>query len=104
LATLPPEEQAVEISQSKSQLGDRIGAVVRSFAYPVGGPQHFNRTSVELVRAAGYEMAFTFNTGIENLPVADRFRIRRESAHSFDVLEAKVRMPALMGLRQKQQV
>lgn len=102
LATLSAEEQSAEIKDSRASLSAQLGSEVRSFAYPVGGPQHINATSVALVREAGYEQAFTFNTGIESLPLADRFRIRRESAHSFDLLEAKVLMPSLMGIRQKQ--
>jgi peptidoglycan/xylan/chitin deacetylase (PgdA/CDA1 family) len=101
LATLSPEEQAEEIGMSKAQLSDHLGEAVRSFAYPVGGPRHFNDTSVNLVRSSGYLMAFTFNTGMETLPLTDLFRIRRESAHSFDLLQAKVRMPSLMGIRAK---
>jgi hypothetical protein len=77
---------------------------VLSFAYPVGGTQHINSHSVRLAQEAGYEQAFTFNTGIARLPIADRFRIPRESAHSFDVLRAKTLMPGLMGLREKRAV
>lgn len=104
LATLGHEQQAIEIKQSRARLELNIGCRVRSFAYPVGGPQHFNSTSVELVKEAGYELAFSFNTGIETLPIVNRFRIRREAADSFDLLEAKVLMPSLMGIRQKQAV
>jgi peptidoglycan/xylan/chitin deacetylase (PgdA/CDA1 family) len=102
LATLPPEQQEREIKSSRAELESRVGFPVRSFAYPVGGPQHINRISVELARQAGYEQAFTFNTGIAELPIADRYRIPRESAHSFELLKAKVLMPGLMGLRNKQ--
>jgi peptidoglycan/xylan/chitin deacetylase (PgdA/CDA1 family) len=104
LATLSPEQQEREIKASRAELAARIGADVRSFAYPVGGPQHINSHSVRLVREAGYEQAFTFNTGIARLPFADRFQIPRESAHSFDVLRAKALMPRLMGLREKRAV
>ena len=104
LATLTVEEQAKEIKGSREELAAHIGNEIRSFAYPVGGPQHINATSVALAKESGYQLAFTFNTGIEVLPIADQFRIRRESAHSFELLEAKVLMPSLMGIRQKQAV
>jgi peptidoglycan/xylan/chitin deacetylase (PgdA/CDA1 family) len=104
LATLSPEQQEREIKSSRLELAKRIGADIRSFAYPVGGPQHINRDSVRLVREAGYEQAFTFNTGIARLPIADQFQIPRESAHSLDVLRAKTLMPGLMGLREKRAV
>jgi peptidoglycan/xylan/chitin deacetylase (PgdA/CDA1 family) len=99
LATLNAKEQGREIADSRRELRAITGSEVRSFAYPVGGPQHFNDTSVSLVRAAGYEQAFTFNTGITSLPVADRFRIPRESAKSLALLKAKALLPGFMGLR-----
>jgi peptidoglycan/xylan/chitin deacetylase (PgdA/CDA1 family) len=104
LATLSPEQQEREIKASRAELAARIGADVLSFAYPVGGPQHINSHSVRLVREAGYEQAFTFNTGIAKLTTVDRFQIPRESANSFDVLRAKTLMPGLMGLREKRAV
>ena len=104
LATLSPEQQAVEIGESRKQLAVHVGAEVRSFAYPVGGLEHINSNSVALAEEAGYELAFTFNTGMETLPIEDRFRIRRESAHTFELLEAKVLMPSLMGIRLKRAI
>jgi len=104
LATLPCERQRHEIVASRGELAARIGGDVLSFAYPVGGLKHFNNQSVELVREAGYEQAFTFNTGIARIPVTERYQIPRESAHSFDVLRAKILMPGLMGLREKRAV
>jgi peptidoglycan/xylan/chitin deacetylase (PgdA/CDA1 family) len=99
LATLKPEEQAREIGESRRELQAITGSNVISFAYPVGGPQHFNETSVKLVRSAGYEQAFSFNTGISALPINDRFRIPRESAKSFALLKAKALLPGFMGMR-----
>lgn len=104
LATLTPEQQEREIKSSRPELAGRLAADVHSFAYPVGGPQHINNHSIRLVREAGYQQAFTFNTGIARLPVSDRFQIPRESAHSFDLLKAKILMPGLMGLREKRAV
>jgi peptidoglycan/xylan/chitin deacetylase (PgdA/CDA1 family) len=104
LATLTNGQQEREIKSSRTELAARIGAEVLSFAYPVGGPQHINSHSVSFVRDAGYQQAFTFNTGIASIPVQDRFLIPRESAHSFEILKAKVWMPGLMGLREKRAV
>ena len=98
LATLTPEEQAHEIKGSKRSLEAVLGREVLSFAYPVGGPQHINDHSVRLAREAGYRQAFTFLTGMASLPLADRFRIPRESAVSLDALKAKALLPRVMGL------
>jgi peptidoglycan/xylan/chitin deacetylase (PgdA/CDA1 family) len=104
LATLGEEEQASEIRESRRELQAILGQSVVSFAYPVGGLQHFNEASVRLVRESGYEQAFTFNTGMSTLPVHDQFRIPRESAKSLELLKAKVRMPGLMGLKARRAV
>jgi len=101
LATLTADEQSVEIHESRRELQRVVGDDIRSFAYPVGGPRHFNETSVSLVRTAGYQQAFSFNTGIAGLPITDRYRIARESAKSFELLKAKVLLPGFMGLRSK---
>lgn len=98
LATLDPLVQKREIFDSRRELQAIIGSSIASFAYPVGGPPHFNELSVALVREAGYDQAFTFNTGNASLPVRDRFRIPRESASSLPVLKAKALLPSLMGM------
>jgi peptidoglycan/xylan/chitin deacetylase (PgdA/CDA1 family) len=99
LATLDTDDQAREIHGSRRELEAIVGGDILSFAYPVGGPRHFNETSVRLVREAGYQQAFTFNTGISFPPIADTFRIPRESAKSFALLKAKALMPGFMGLK-----
>lgn len=101
LATLPYEQQHHEIVASRGELAARISSDVLSFAYPVGGLKHFNKHSLDLVREAGYEQAFTYNTGVAELPIPDRFQIPRVFAHALDDLKAKTLMPRLMGLRRK---
>jgi len=101
LATLAPDVQGREIKESRRELKAIVGSDILSFAYPVGGPQHFDRHSVALAQEAGYELAFTFNTGMSRLPLHDRFQIPRESAKSLALLRAKVLVPGLMGLRSR---
>ncbi len=98
LATLTVEDQAREIHESQRVLEALLGAPIRSFAYPVGGPDHINPESVRLVREAGYSQAFTFNTGTARVPPTDRFQIPRESADTLAMLKSKVLLPGLMGL------
>jgi peptidoglycan/xylan/chitin deacetylase (PgdA/CDA1 family) len=104
LATLPPPEQAREIGDSRGDLAARIHGEVMSFAYPVGGVRHIDSNSVACVREAGYQLAFTFNTGMARLPLGDRFQIPRESADTVEILQAKALMPGLMGVREKRAV
>jgi peptidoglycan/xylan/chitin deacetylase (PgdA/CDA1 family) len=100
LATLGPETQAEEIMESRRWLQHEVGSDIVSFAYPVGGPRHLDHHSVRLVRQAGYSQAFTFNTGIASVPVADRFQIPRESARTLSALKAKALLPRVMGLKE----
>ena len=96
LATLTDAEQEVEIRESRRRLEGVLGCRVRSFAYPVGGPAHINEASSRLVREAGYDLAFTFNTGAVRVPVANRFRIPREPADTLELLEAKALFSSLI--------
>jgi peptidoglycan/xylan/chitin deacetylase (PgdA/CDA1 family) len=101
LATLDPLVQKREIVDSKRELESILGCSIASFAYPVGGPQHYDEHSVAFVREAGYVQAFTYNTGTVTLPISDRFRIPRESARTLDILKAKARLPGVMGMRER---
>ena len=104
LATLDPSEQESEIVESRRQLQAIVGHGITSFAYPVGGPQHIDHHSVRLARKAGYDLAFTFNTGISSVPIVDRFQIPRESASSLAVLKAKAFLPGVMGIGERRTV
>lgn len=98
LATLAPSEQAREIIESRRMLGTLAAGPISSFAYPVGGPHHYNDDSLRLVREAGYTLAFSFNTGLSPVPLADRFQVPRESASTLAVLRCKAMLPSVMGL------
>jgi len=50
---------------------------IHSFSYPVGGYDHFTSETKELVRQAGYEMAFSFTHEINEVSAIDRYAIRR---------------------------
>ena len=99
LATMDSAAQSLEIEGSRQALEAILGCRVTSFAYPVGGPAHINSHSVALARQAGFDLAFTFNTGMAALPIADPFQIPRESATTMELLVAKALLPGLMGLR-----
>jgi len=99
LTTLGPGEQVKEILESNHKLCEIVGEPINSFAYPVGGPQHYDRESIASVRETGHRLAFTFNTGVSELPVTDRFQIPRESASTLEVLKAKTFLPWVAGIR-----
>lgn len=100
LATLKPEAQLDEIARSKMILEAKLGKAVRSFAYPVGGYEHFTQVTKNLVRDCGYEMAFSYHTGINPGIGLDSFDIRRIAAPDETELYAGVfTMPTIFGKR-----
>jgi peptidoglycan/xylan/chitin deacetylase (PgdA/CDA1 family) len=56
LATLAPEEQALELRQSRQALEDLLGEPVEHLCYPFGS---FDQETVRLAAAAGYRSAMT---------------------------------------------
>jgi peptidoglycan/xylan/chitin deacetylase (PgdA/CDA1 family) len=57
LAHLPLDQQEQEIGGSKRRLEAMTGKNVTSFAYPYGKKHHYNRQTVEAVRANGFAFA-----------------------------------------------
>ncbi|QDT73339.1 polysaccharide deacetylase family protein [Lacipirellula limnantheis] len=97
LATLGEREQSDEIFGSKSCLENKLGVPIRSLAFPVGGIRHYNSTTTRLARDAGYDLAFSFCTGVEKLQKCNRFEIPRFSApHDLETFKAHYHCPRLM--------
>jgi len=75
LPALSYEELEREIIESKKILDELLGEEIRPIAYPIGG---YNEDTLELVRAAGYSIAFTTNRGFsKNRRNDDYFAVRR---------------------------
>jgi peptidoglycan/xylan/chitin deacetylase (PgdA/CDA1 family) len=97
LATLNETEQADEIIKSKSIIEKKLNIKVRSLAFPVGGLEHFNKITLKHVEKAGYDMAFSFNTGVTKFGAFNRFAIPRLGAPSdFKSFNALFHFPNLM--------
>jgi peptidoglycan/xylan/chitin deacetylase (PgdA/CDA1 family) len=83
LASIPPEQQRLEIERSRDTLAAGLGAPPRTFAYPFGGSADFTPATAALVRAAGFDAAVT--TAAEPAwPDGDRFRIPRFLVRNWD--------------------
>jgi len=57
LAKLPENEQIKEINRGKQILEEILSAPLSSFAYPFGGKDSFNKTTIKLVKKAGFNYA-----------------------------------------------
>jgi peptidoglycan/xylan/chitin deacetylase (PgdA/CDA1 family) len=82
LAEIELDDAVREISLSKLRLEDRLGRPVRSFAYVKGSEAHFRPVHVNLVKQAGYELAFTSVSGA-NAPTTDPLRLRRYNVEPY---------------------
>lgn len=73
LSELSDAQSRAEIIDSKHRLEDKLGTVVKSFAYPNG---NYGQREVELVEQAGYRHAVTVKPGA-NRGRIDGFQLRR---------------------------
>lgn len=69
--------QREDLRLSKEILEKKLGSPVRSLAYPVGGYEHFHLETKDLAREAGYDLAFSFLTGINQFGKMDPYDVRR---------------------------
>lgn len=76
LSRVAPEAAWREIHGSKTVIERSLGARVRAFAYPNGGPDDYDGTTVDLVRRAGFDCAVTTRRGL-NASSTSGFELRR---------------------------
>jgi peptidoglycan/xylan/chitin deacetylase (PgdA/CDA1 family) len=83
LTGLSPEHAKSEIFESKRILEEMLGKKVSYIAYPYGD---YNEEIVNMVREAGYRLAFSTRPGSE-LRSGEQFFLRRMNVSGFDTLE-----------------
>lgn len=74
LIQIPLDEARDEIFGSREDLKREVGTGLPVFAYPGGA---HNDQLVEILRDAGFKLAFTTSDGQNDLPSANPFRLRR---------------------------
>jgi peptidoglycan/xylan/chitin deacetylase (PgdA/CDA1 family) len=84
LASLSAEEQQDEIVTSRRRLQSLTGQSIDTFAYPFGGPDTFDDTTVRLVTDAGFRLACAGWSGLVR-PRTDRFRLPRAVVKDWDL-------------------
>jgi peptidoglycan/xylan/chitin deacetylase (PgdA/CDA1 family) len=73
-----PEEVRREVEECRGVLEQQLGHPVRTFAYPLGRPEHIGKVALQAVREAGYDWAVTTINGI-NTPQSNPQQLRRLS-------------------------
>lgn len=87
LSTLAPERQMEEISGCKADLEEILETRVRTFAYPYGSALDYDSESMQAVRRAGFELAFSNRYGPVD-PADGPFAFRRIWIDSTDTLKS----------------
>jgi peptidoglycan/xylan/chitin deacetylase (PgdA/CDA1 family) len=83
LTKIPLEVAMREIFDSKKILEENLKKKVNYFAYPYGS---YNNLIVDLVKKAGYKLAFSTNPGVD-LHSSEQFFLKRVTVSGFDTLE-----------------
>jgi hypothetical protein len=100
LATLDLETQKQELMTSKQILEEKLDRPVRSLAYPVGGYEHFNLETMQLARECGYDLAFSFLTGVNDTSTISSYDIKRlDRQNDSSIYTGVFAMPWLFGKR-----
>jgi peptidoglycan/xylan/chitin deacetylase (PgdA/CDA1 family) len=77
LSQLRPDQQRLELAQSRAILREQLGMEIDALAYPVGTATSFSDQTQQLAQEVGYRAAFSFYGGT-NLPrMTQRYNIRR---------------------------
>lgn len=71
-----PAEVQREVCECRTVIEWQLGHPVRTFAYPLGRPEHIGEVALRAVRDASYEWAVTTSYGI-NTPRSDPLRLLR---------------------------
>jgi peptidoglycan/xylan/chitin deacetylase (PgdA/CDA1 family) len=77
LARLTSSEQIEEIRGSRDRLQEMVGITPKAFAYPVGKRDTFTTITRAILLSMGFEYAFSFYGGYQNLVDIDLLDIRR---------------------------
>lgn len=75
LNTMSPADALSDLTRSRRLLGEALGEVIHAVAYPVGYP--LRGVHRDAVRAAGYELGFTNNTGVGMTLALDPLNVPR---------------------------
>ncbi|AFC32947.1 polysaccharide deacetylase family protein [Paenibacillus mucilaginosus 3016] len=73
LPRLSAAKQEAELTEAKRLIEEQLGTTADVFCYPYG---EYNRTTLRLLKKAGYRYAFTIKQGV-TLPTQDPYRLTR---------------------------
>lgn len=102
LSMLSRGEQEAEIDGCRKRIAKETGVEPRTFAVPNGSLRDFNETTIEILRATGFEASCTTIRG-PNRPGCDPYRLKRIGVGSDPTVVLAARLAGVFdeGLRRK---
>jgi len=100
LARLTSSEQVTEIRGCHERLFEMTGVRPKSFSYPVGKPDTFNTITRAILLSVGFEYAFSFYGGYQNLIDIDLLDIKRVNVGrrtTQTVFESMTSLPSVLA-------
>jgi peptidoglycan/xylan/chitin deacetylase (PgdA/CDA1 family) len=94
LTTIPMDEVAREVRESKKHLEREVGRQVVAFSYPNG---NWNAEIAEQVRQAGFRIAFSTERGTTSAG-CDRFAVKRLNVHEDMTATAPMLLARMAGI------
>jgi peptidoglycan/xylan/chitin deacetylase (PgdA/CDA1 family) len=98
LAKLPREEQIEEIVFSRELIRQNLGIQCESLAYPYGLASAFTGETMDLARAAGYRIGFSFCGGLNRRFITEAFNVRRQAAFGRSRFQMRMLLGAVAGI------
>lgn len=83
LSSLDLTQQKKEIEKAKKIIEQRLSKPVRSMSYPVGNYHHFTDATKKIVADAGFDLSFSFLTGLNKYGDIDPMDVKRISVSSY---------------------
>jgi len=77
LSQMHMREIITELCESKTRLEDELSDECISFSFPVGGFEEYNGDALVALKDCGYKFSCTYEPGLNNLPITDRYQLRR---------------------------
>jgi peptidoglycan/xylan/chitin deacetylase (PgdA/CDA1 family) len=79
MSKLSGQAQRIDIETGRDLMRERLGFTPRVFAYPDGRTSSFTAETSDIVKALGFQAAFSFYGGCNALPITNPFNVLRTS-------------------------
>jgi peptidoglycan/xylan/chitin deacetylase (PgdA/CDA1 family) len=102
LARASQERQRQEILGCGDRISSEIGKAMRYFSYPVGGPDAYDAGTLDVLREARIQYAFSYYGGLNTLCEWNDYDLRREPVEAnvtSDLFRSIVSLPQVFGKR-----